>query len=51
MDRDDSGSEKEGKKDRLIKLRDTGDDNEMLAVRREEEKEEEEKKRSNNGSE
>jgi hypothetical protein len=41
-DRDSSGSEEEGKgKERLIKLRDTGDDNEMAAVR-EEEKEEEE---------
>jgi len=39
-DRDYSGSEEEGKKERLIKLRDTGDDNEMVAVR-EEEKEEE----------
>ena len=39
-DRDSSGSE-EGKKERLIKLRDTGDDNEMVAVR-EEEKEEKE---------
>lgn len=36
----DSGSE-EGKKERLIKLRDTGDDNERVAVR-EEEKEGEE---------
>ena len=43
MSRDkDSGSEEEGKgKERLIKLRDTGDDNEMVAVR-EEEKEEKE---------
>lgn len=41
-DRDDSGSE-EGKKEHLIKLRDTGDDNEMVAVRREEEKEEKKK--------
>jgi hypothetical protein len=39
-DRDSSGSE-EGKKERLIKLRDTGDDNEMVAVR-EEEKEDKE---------
>ena len=31
----DSGSE-EGKKERLIKLRDTGDDNERVAVREEE---------------
>jgi hypothetical protein len=39
-DRDDSGSDEEGKgKERFIKLRDTGDDNEMVAVR-EEEKEE-----------
>jgi hypothetical protein len=39
--RDDSVSEEGGKrKERLIKLRDTGDDNEMVAVR-EEEKEEE----------
>ncbi len=30
----DSGSE-EGKKERLIKLRDTGEDNEMVAVREE----------------
>ncbi len=38
----DSGSKKgEGKgKEHLIKLRDTGDDNEMVAVREEEEKEE-----------
>ena len=38
-DRDDSGSE-EGKgkgKEHIIKLRDTGDDNEMIAVREEEE--------------
>ena len=42
MSRDiDSGPE-EGKK-RLIKLRDTGDDNEMVAVRREEEEEEKKK--------
>jgi hypothetical protein len=43
--RGDSGSEKEGKgkKERVIKLRDTGDDNEMVAVR-EEEKEEGEAK-------
>jgi hypothetical protein len=34
----DSGSE-EGKERRLIKLRDTGDDNEMVAVRVEEKKE------------
>ena len=36
----DSGSEEEGKvkrKEHLIKLRDTGDDNEMIAVREEEE--------------
>ncbi len=33
----DSGSEEERKgKERLIKLRDTGDDNEMVAVREEE---------------
>jgi len=33
----DSGSEEKGKgKERLIKLRDTGDDNEMVAVRVEE---------------
>jgi hypothetical protein len=35
----DSGSEEEGKvkrKEHLIKLRDTGDDNEMVAVREEE---------------
>lgn len=33
----DSGSEEKGKgKERLIKLRDTGDDNEMVAVRMEE---------------
>ena len=38
----DSGSEKEGKgKEYLIKLRDTGDDNEMVAVREGEEEEEE----------
>jgi hypothetical protein len=38
-DRDNSGSEEEkGKgKEHLIKLRDTGDDNEMVAVREEEE--------------
>ena len=38
MSRDkDSGSEEEGKgKERRIKLRDTGDDNEMVAVREEE---------------
>jgi hypothetical protein len=35
----DSGSEEEGKKERLIKLRDTGDDNEMVAVRENENKE------------
>jgi hypothetical protein len=29
----------EGKKERLIKLRDTGDDNEMVAVRAEEKEE------------
>jgi hypothetical protein len=40
----DSGSEEEGKKERLIKLRDTGDDNEMVAVR-EEEKEEKAKQK------
>ena len=41
----DSGSEEEGKeKERLIKLRDTGDDNEMVAVREEENEEKEEKK-------
>jgi hypothetical protein len=36
----DSGSEEEGNvkgKEHLIKLRDTGDDNEMVAVREEEE--------------
>jgi hypothetical protein len=42
-DRDNSGSEEEGKegkgKERLIKLRDTGDDNEMVAVREEENEE------------
>jgi hypothetical protein len=43
MSRDrDSGSE-EGKKERLIKLRDTGDDNEMVAVREVENEEKEEK--------
>jgi hypothetical protein len=43
--RDGSGSEEEGKgKERLIKLRDTGDDNEMVAVR-EEEKEENKKEK------
>lgn len=37
-DRDGSGSEGgKGKKERMIKLRDTGDDNEMVAVRTEEE--------------
>jgi hypothetical protein len=36
-----SAEEKEGKERRLIKLRDTGDDNEMVAVRQEEEEEEE----------
>ncbi len=35
--------EKGRKKERLIKLRDTGDDNEMVAVRRKEEEKEEEK--------
>jgi hypothetical protein len=40
--RDDSDSEEEKGKERLIKLRDTGDDNEMVAVR-EEEREEEKK--------
>ncbi len=36
----DSGSEEEEKgKERLIKLRDTGDDNEMVAVREEENEE------------
>jgi hypothetical protein len=39
----DSGSE-EGKKERLIKLRDTGEDNEMVAVREEEQEGEREKK-------
>ena len=39
-DRDSSGSE-EGKKERLIKLRDTGDDNEMVAVREEDNEENE----------
>ena len=33
----DSGSEKGKVKEHLIKLRDTGDDNEMVAVREEEE--------------
>lgn len=34
---DSSGSEEgKGKKERLIKLRDTGDDNEMVAIRDEE---------------
>lgn len=42
-DRDSSGSEDEGKKERLIKLRDTGDDNEMVAVREVENEEKEEK--------
>lgn len=38
----DSGSEEEGKsKERLIKLRDTGDDNEMVAVREEDNEENE----------
>lgn len=37
----DSGSEEEGKKERLIKLRDTGDDNEMVAVREDENEEKE----------
>jgi hypothetical protein len=32
----DSGSEEEEKKERLIKLRDTGDENEMVAVREDE---------------
>ncbi|MDQ4101541.1 MAG: hypothetical protein M3115_05080 [Thermoproteota archaeon] len=32
---------KEGKKERLIKLRDTGEDNEMVAVREEENEENE----------
>ncbi len=37
-----SGSEEKGKgKERLIKLRDTGDDNEMVAVREEENAEKE----------
>jgi hypothetical protein len=36
-DRDDSGSGKGKGKEHLIKLRDTGDDNEMIAVREEEE--------------
>jgi hypothetical protein len=35
--RDDSDSEEGKRKERLIKLRDTGDDNEMVAVREEEE--------------
>ena len=39
----DSGSE-EGKKERLIKLRDTGEDNEMVAVREEEQEGEGEEK-------
>lgn len=40
-----SGSEDvKGKKERLIKLRDTGDDNEMVAIR---EEEEEEKRKKN----
>jgi len=34
--RDDSDLEEEKGKERLIKLRDTGDDNEMVAVREEE---------------
>ena len=38
-DRDDSGSEEEGKKERLIKLRDTGDENSMIAIRKEENEE------------
>lgn len=42
-DRDSSGSE-EGKKERLIKLRDTGDDNEMVAVREEENEEKQKEK-------
>jgi hypothetical protein len=39
----DSGSE-EGKKERLIKLRDTGEDNEMVAIREEEQEGEGEEK-------
>jgi hypothetical protein len=38
------GSEGDGRKKRLLKLRDTGDDNEMVAVR-EEEKEEKQRKK------
>jgi hypothetical protein len=37
----DSGSEEGKGKERLIKLRDTGDDNEMVAVREEENEEKE----------
>lgn len=40
--RDEGGSEEEGKKERLIKLRDTGDDNEMVAVREDEKEDAEE---------
>jgi len=43
-DRDGSGPE-EGKKEHLIKLRDTGDDNEMVAVREEEKEEKKEKQK------
>ena len=45
----DSGSE--GKKERLIKLRDTGDDNEMVAVREDEieEKDNQEEKEHHKG--
>ena len=42
MSRDrDNGASEEGKKERLIKLRDTGDDNEMVAVREEDNEENE----------
>lgn len=41
----DRGSEEKGKrKERLIKLRDTGDDNEMVAVREEENEEKQKEK-------
>jgi len=39
MSRDRESSPEEEGKERLIKLRDTGDDNEMVAVREEEEEE------------
>jgi hypothetical protein len=38
-DRDSGSEEEEGKKERLIKLRDTGDENEMVAVRENENEE------------